>query len=222
VRSVTSDAATTRSSQTTPTPWDRSSSHRGNSVSHSVSHDFTTRGINRDPSRRDSKDTTMQRERIERLAAPSIQQHQRPQQQLHSRNDSSTTGAASSDYNDTHHGRRHDYDVQAMESDLSPRPGAARNPIPPPVVTVRSEFPTLTRSRQQQPLTCLVTIESPEGSWHPEPELVAHTANSAILAQEELQSPQPRNCVCASTIGTASNSSGMFSFIFFLLFCDLC
>src|SRR6201999_1776147 len=34
-----------------------------------------------------------------------------------------------------------------------------------PSVTVRSEFPTLTRSRQQQSLACLVTIEVPEGRW---------------------------------------------------------
>jgi hypothetical protein len=57
--------------------------------------------------------------------------------------------------------RRHDYDVQAMEASLSsPRP-AVVNPIPAPTVTVKSEFPTLNRSRQQQSLTCLVTIEVP-------------------------------------------------------------
>jgi hypothetical protein len=45
--------------------------------------------------------------------------------------------------------------------------------IPSPIVTVRSEYPTLTRSRQQQTLTCLVTIEVPEGKWqsqHDEPQ----------------------------------------------------
>jgi hypothetical protein len=41
-----------------------------------------------------------------------------------------------------------------------------RNSIPYPIVTVRSEFPTLNRSRQQQSLACLVTIEVPEGRWH--------------------------------------------------------
>jgi hypothetical protein len=66
--------------------------------------------------------------------------------------------------------RRHDYDVQSMETALgSPRP-VIKNPIPAPSVTVRSEFPTLTRSRTQQSLTCLITVEIPEGKWRPTPE----------------------------------------------------
>lgn len=46
----------------------------------------------------------------------------------------------------------------------------ARNPIPPPLVTVRSEYPTLVRSKQSQTLTCLITIEVSEGKWSPDPE----------------------------------------------------
>lgn len=84
-----------------------------------------------------------------------------------------TGGVASSgEYGDTHNhtGRRHDYDVQSMESAISsPRASMTKNPIPAPTVTVRSEYPTLTRSRQQQSLTCLVTIEVPEGKWRPDP-----------------------------------------------------
>lgn len=89
--------------------------------------------------------------------------------QRHVRDGSGATGAASSgEYNDSQHLRHHDYDVQAMESDLSIRPGSMfRNAIPAPTVTIRSEFPTLNRSRQQQPLTCLITVEVPEGSWQP-------------------------------------------------------
>lgn len=56
-----------------------------------------------------------------------------------------------------------------MESTLSPRSGI-KNPIPPPTVTVRSEFPTVNRSRQQQSLTCLVTVEVPDGKWRADPE----------------------------------------------------
>jgi hypothetical protein len=64
--------------------------------------------------------------------------------------------------------RRHDYDVQSMETSLgSPRAIVVKNPIPPPTVTVRSEFPTLTRSRQQQSLTCLITVEVSEAKWRP-------------------------------------------------------
>lgn len=67
--------------------------------------------------------------------------------------------------------RKHDYDVQAMEANLiSPRTSIMRNPIPPPVVSVRSEFPTLTRSRQQQTLTCLITVEVADNNWKPDPE----------------------------------------------------
>ncbi|KAF2215165.1 hypothetical protein CERZMDRAFT_116678 [Cercospora zeae-maydis SCOH1-5] len=62
--------------------------------------------------------------------------------------------------------RRHEYDVQSMEASVtSPRPMTS-SPVPPPVVTVRSEFPTLTKSRHQQSLTCLVTVEVTDGLWH--------------------------------------------------------
>lgn len=90
----------------------------------------------------------------------------------HLRSDSGATGVASShnDYAAAQDGRRHDYDVQSMETSLiSPR-GLLKNPIPPPTVTVRSEFPTLSRSRQQQSLTCLVTVEVVEGKWRADPE----------------------------------------------------
>ncbi|KAL2137180.1 hypothetical protein VTI74DRAFT_7727 [Chaetomium olivicolor] len=94
--------------------------------------------------------------------------------QRHHRSDSEATGVASSGgYPETTQSgppRRHDYDVQAMETTLaSPRAGT-RNPIPAPTVTVRSEFPTISRSRQQQTLTCLVTIEVPDNKWRPDPE----------------------------------------------------
>ena len=116
---------------------------------------------------KDSKET--QRERIERYGSAA--------RQTHARNESVGTGVASSgDYGEhqstnggtQNGGRRHDYDVQSMETALSgPRASSTKNPIPPPTVTVRSEYPTLSRSRQQQSLTCLVTIEVPEGKWTP-------------------------------------------------------
>ncbi|TKA74713.1 hypothetical protein B0A49_02412 [Cryomyces minteri] len=91
----------------------------------------------------------------------------------HGRNDSGATGVASSgDYAEaTHaHTRRHDYDVQSMEMETGPhnaRTGTTKNSIPPPAVTIRSEFPTLIRSRQPQSLTCLITVEVVEGKWRP-------------------------------------------------------
>lgn len=70
-----------------------------------------------------------------------------------------------------------------MESDLSPRPAVTKNPIPAPTVTIRSEFPTLNRSRQQQSLTCLITVEVPEGSWQPDASDL--TANGKDQPQDE-------------------------------------
>lgn len=92
----------------------------------------------------------------------------------HARSDSEATGVASSGYPETTqsgHQWRHDYDVQAMETTpASPQRLATRNPIPAPIVTVRSEFPTISRSRRQETLTCLVTIEVPDNQWRPDPE----------------------------------------------------
>ena len=145
-----------RSAQATPTPYDYETS-RDRPKSRESTH--------RHQQQRDSRES--QRERVERYGSGSRQQH--------TRNESGDTGAASSgEYRDVHTangGRRHDYDVQSMETDLpSPRTSITRNPIPAPAVTVRSEFPTLSRARQQQSLTCLITIEVPEGKWSPDPE----------------------------------------------------
>ncbi|ATY61187.1 von Willebrand type A [Cordyceps militaris] len=96
----------------------------------------------------------------------------------HTRSDSDVTGitgvTSSAGYPETTQSGpqwRHDYDVQAMEtSPGSPQRAITRNPIPAPLVTVRSEFPTISRSRQQQTLTCLITIEVPDNKWKPDPE----------------------------------------------------
>lgn len=139
----------------TPTPWDQPSSRHPPS-------EYVNRFNSRDSYiKKDSRETGIQRERVERLTIGSY-----PQRQYHSRNGSAA--GSSGDYHDPQHGRRHDYDVQAMESDLSPRPGVLRNPIPAPLVTIRSEFPTMNRSRQQQSLTCLITVEVPQGNWRPD------------------------------------------------------
>jgi Mg-chelatase subunit ChlD len=86
------------------------------------------------------------------------------------RTESGATGHASSNHDYAQDGRRHDYDVQSMETSLSSPRTSLKSPIPAPTVTVRSEFPTLSRSRQQQTLTCLVTVEVTEGKWRPDPE----------------------------------------------------
>ncbi|KAK3368080.1 hypothetical protein B0H63DRAFT_68591 [Podospora didyma] len=96
------------------------------------------------------------------------------QSSRHARSDSEATGVASSGgYPETTQSgppRRHDYDVQAMETSLASPRSVTRNPIPAPTVTVRSEFPTISRSRQQQTLTCLITVEVTDNKWRPDPE----------------------------------------------------
>ncbi|KAI1643417.1 Pleckstrin homology domain-containing protein [Daldinia loculata] len=92
----------------------------------------------------------------------------------HDRSNSEVTGiTASTGYPETAQSgppRRHDYDLQAMETTPGSPRAMSRNPIPSPSVVVRSEFPTITRSRQQQTLTCLITVEVADNKWKPDPE----------------------------------------------------
>jgi hypothetical protein len=180
VRSVAhNDSVSHRSSQNTPTPWDYQTG-RERPQQLRPEEQETDQRDGRSISNRDSRG--IQRERIERLGFGQQQQ----QQQQHARQGSGT--ASSADYTEAQNGtgRRHDYDVHAMETDLSsPRTSAIKNPIPSPVVTVRSEFPTLNRSRQQQSLTCLVTIEVPEGKWHPNPHDLQHAPPAQSLPQDD-------------------------------------
>lgn len=173
VRSVSASDQSSRSNQTpTPTAWDsqtvrpqsRESSARPQPRDNRDSSRDSRDSNNGGGSSRDSRDS---RDRAMRYVPNS--------RTSHTRNDSEATGAASSvGYPETSVSgppRRHDYDVQSMETSLiSPRASVTRNPIPPPTVSVRSEFPTLNRSRQQQTLTCLVTIEVPDNKWRPDPD----------------------------------------------------
>lgn len=174
VRSASlSDAATQRSEIVTPTPWDRN----GNRPVRTPTQEDSARSYR-------TRDTMSQRE-------TSSQRERVPSRQQHSRNDSAATATAA-DYVDPHHlgpTRRHDYDVQAMESDLSPRPGTVKNPIPAPIVTVRSEFPTMTRARQQQALTCLVTVEVPDGRWRPDMEDLRYLQTQVDDSYSVVRSP---------------------------------
>ncbi|KAK0711439.1 Pleckstrin homology domain-containing protein [Lasiosphaeris hirsuta] len=158
-------------SQGTPTPtqpWDdqagrpqsRGSNPRPGAPNSSGLRDSAPRGSLRD--NRDSREP------------PPPSDHRYTPNSRHARSDSEATGVASSGgYPETTQSgppRRHDYDVQAMETSLASPRSVTRNPIPSPTVTVRSEFPTINRSRQQQTLTCLVTIEVSDNKWQPDPE----------------------------------------------------
>lgn len=169
-----------RSTQSTPAPWDNHNPHLSREYRSS---DRTNYRDSRDASQRDSRE--VQRERIERLGMG---------QQQHMRNGSIAGTVSTSDFAEQHHPRRpdsptrrHDYDVHSMETDVSSR-AVTKNPIPPPTVTLRSEFPTMTRSRQQQSLTCLVTIEVPAGKWQGDPEDMSAPPPVPPLPQDEAPS----------------------------------
>jgi len=193
VRSVNGGSdRSTRSQQTsTPTPWEpqhtRPRSRESNSKQPATSEGRDmreTRGGH--TGSRDSRDS---KERVDRFGPAS-------RAPSHSRNDSEATGAASSvGYPETATSgppRRHDYDLQAMESSImSPRTSVTRNPIPPPAVSVRSEFPTLNRSRQQQTLTCLVTIEVPDNKWRPDPDDIRGAPVVPSVRPEEIYARPP-------------------------------
>ena len=174
VRSVQNDSTSShRSTQNTPTPWDSQTiqsdpqphgrPRNDSDVSSRQYGNYSVNSNSHSHSHSRQRDSSQSRDRVsERMGSTSRQ---------HLRSDSGATGIASSgDYAATHDGRRHDYDVQSMETSLSSPRTLLRSPIPPPTVTVRSEFPTLSRSRQQQSLTCLVTVEVVDGKWRPDPE----------------------------------------------------
>lgn len=130
--------------------------------------------------------------------APSSSDHRYTPNSRHARSDSETTGAtggmaSSGGYPETMQSgppRRHDYDVQAMETSISSPRAITRNPIPAPTVTIRSEFPTISRSRQQQTLTCLVTVEVPDNKWRPDPEDLQN--GPPMLPPPRAEEPYPR------------------------------
>lgn len=162
-----------RDPQSTPTPWDADTLRSGPTA-------------NQSSPRRPARQT---REHLIPEQARSNGYHYNS---THGRNQSEDTGVVSSaDYADPHHtsGRRHDYDVQSMETTLSSPRHMARNPIPAPTVTVRSEFPTLSKSRQQQSLTCLVTVEVIEGKWQPNPEDLRSPPPIPQTIPEEIYEP---------------------------------
>ncbi|KAH7374335.1 Pleckstrin homology domain-containing protein [Pyrenochaeta sp. MPI-SDFR-AT-0127] len=170
VRSVQNDSSqpsSHRSAANTPTPWDNQtiqSEPQNGAPTHGRSRNGSDASGRYPPTNQSrQRDSSHSRDRGSDRGGSMSRQH--------GRSDSGATGLASSnDYAATHEGRRHDYDVQSMESSLSSPRGLLKSPIPPPTVTVRSEFPTLSRSRQQQSLTCLVTVEVVEGKWRPNPE----------------------------------------------------
>ncbi|KAK3096363.1 hypothetical protein LTR53_019329, partial [Teratosphaeriaceae sp. CCFEE 6253] len=80
-----------------------------------------------------------------------------------------------------------------METSVSNLKLTARNPIPPPTVTVRSEFPTLSKSRQQQSLTCLVTVEVVDGKWRANvDDLRSPPTKPPTIPEEDVEQTKPQ------------------------------
>lgn len=110
----------------------------------------------------------------------------------HGRSGSGDTGlVSSSGYPESqqHGSRRHDYDVESMEASVSSPRHDVKNAIPAPSVTVRSEFPTLTKSRHQQSLTCLVTVEVVDGKWQARTTDLHGQFPPSPIAEERLEPP---------------------------------
>lgn len=159
----------------TPTPWDVDTNRQGVQANQSS------------PRR-------PQRQTRDHLLPEQTRSNSFRHDNTHGRNQSADTGQVSSaDYADTHHTsvRRHDYDVQSMESSLSSPRHLTRNPIPAPTVTVRSEFPTLSKSRQQESLTCLITVEVVDGKWQPNPDDLRSPPPVPATIPEEHEEPKP-------------------------------
>lgn len=176
VRSVSVNDSRSQGTRTPTQPWDDQTLRPPSRGSNNRSGQMNGRESTQRRSARDSAD---------RYTANS----------RHARSDSEATGVASSGgYPETTQSgppRRHDYDVQAMETSLTSPRATARNPIPPPSVTVKSEFPTINRSRQQQTLTCLVTIEVPDSNWRPDPEDLQAVPPTPQARQEETFAAPP-------------------------------
>ncbi|KAI0597716.1 Pleckstrin homology domain-containing protein [Biscogniauxia sp. FL1348] len=130
----------------------------------------------------------------ESVARGTISSDRYPSTSRHGRSDSEATGVASSTgYPETAQSgppRRHDYDLQAMETTPGSPRAITRNPIPAPSVAVRSEFPTINRSRQQQTLTCLITVEVADNKWKPDPEDLVAANPVPQMRVEEAFAPQ--------------------------------
>jgi hypothetical protein len=164
VRSVQNDSSAPRSASNTPTPWDHQTVLSENQQNGAQPNGRSRGGSDASgrfaPSQARPRDSSHSRDRGSDRGAS----------RQHFRSESGATGHASSSNEYAQEGRRHDYDVQSMETSLSSPRALLKSPIPPPTVTVRSEFPTLSRSRQQQSLTCLITVEVVEGKWRPDPD----------------------------------------------------
>ncbi|KAI5300845.1 hypothetical protein KEM55_004514 [Ascosphaera atra] len=73
------------------------------------------------------------------------------------------TGFSSEGYTET--SRKAMSDAMSVDTDPAYRSSGLFRPIPAPIISIKGEFPTISRSLQQQAFTCLVSIEVPATGW---------------------------------------------------------
>lgn len=108
----------------------------------------------------------------------------------HNRNTSGETGMTSrngiSDMQDSTSHRR---ELDRSDTSVQDPWHMAKSSIPAPTITVRSEFPTINKSRQQQSLTCLVTVEVVEPRFQPIAEELQSPLSAASSARQDQSGP---------------------------------
>ncbi|KAK6008771.1 hypothetical protein QM012_000674 [Aureobasidium pullulans] len=198
----------TRDSDNTPTPWDdpprhthqsyasvqSQSHHNHNSLPSHAHHSYNSvQTAILDPKPRPPTQASFTRSHQHNSSVNTHNTHLTHSNSHHTRSvESRQHERNNSQATDESRNRRIEYDLQSIAADVpSPRP-SIKNPIPAPTVTVRTEFPTLNRSRQQQSLTCLITVEVVDGKWHPDPEDIISPAADSIEAMSMPRSPEPQ------------------------------
>ncbi|CAD0099110.1 unnamed protein product [Aureobasidium mustum] len=198
----------TRDTDNTPTPWDdpprhthqsyasvqSQSHHNHNSLPSHAHHSYNSvQTAILDPSPRPPTQASFTRSHQHNNSVNTHNTHLTHSNSHHTRSvESRQHERNNSQATDESRNRRIEYDLQSIAADVpSPRP-TVKNPIPAPTVTVRTEFPTLNRSRHQQSLTCLITVEVVDGKWHPDPEDIVSPAADSIDAMSIPRSPEPQ------------------------------
>ncbi|KAF1822456.1 uncharacterized protein K489DRAFT_292355, partial [Dissoconium aciculare CBS 342.82] len=108
---------------------------------------------------------------------------------MHSRNVSSIGSHGSTEPKQRRADARSDHELPAVELPSDGRNDLDRFPVQEPTIVMRSEFPSITKSRYQQSLTCMVTIEVAESSWPTLPD--SNLISPSIQAKQEQLSLQP-------------------------------
>lgn len=171
-----------RDEEITPIPWETKTPQRQSEIAQpTAKHQPSREHLLPEKTHSHSLSSS---ERFDAYSASGIESHRRVPS-------SEASELPPRDYAETVHtkSRRPD-SLQSVQTSITDRRDTTRNPIPAPLVTVRSEFPTLNKSRHQQSLTCLVTVEVLEGKWHPRPDVIrAPPPVPSTISEEPYEPP---------------------------------